>query len=121
VKLRREITDDSIALFSGDNKILWIKESMENNEVQIQLGGQLISESAHEILDELMALVSVGVEIVVDFSDVQYISAACMKVFLEVQIKIDQVGKGNLKMIQLPANIADEFERTGTSELLWIE
>jgi hypothetical protein len=24
-------------------------------------------------------------------------------------------------MIQLPANIADEFERTGTSELLWIE
>lgn len=121
MKLIREIEDDTITYFSGQKKILWIKEILNESSVDVFIGGELLSETTHEFQDEIMALASVGMDINIDLSDVTYIAASYMQALLKIQVSIDQNGKGNMKLKNLPPPIQNNFDKTGITELLWIE
>lgn len=119
--LERKIEGNSIIFRNGPITVLSIDEIQTDSGITMTLKGELRSDVAHELLDELTALATVGVSIVVDFSDVTYITSTILDVFLTVQQLMDSMHKGALTLRKLPEEIYREFEKTGTSELLLIE
>lgn len=119
--LNRKIEGDSIVIYDGQTSILTIFEQEMDSGVVVKLVGELRSETVHDIQDELVALITVGANITVDFTEVTYIASTAQHLFLRVQQKIDDIGRGVLTLQNLPAPIYQEFEKTGTSELLMIE
>lgn len=121
MKLNRTIEDDTITFFSENQKIFWIKEELNDTVVTIFVGGNLLSETTHEFQDEILALISMGLDIIIDFAEVKYIAASYMKALLKMQISIDQKEKGSIKLTNIPAQIRGDLDKTGITELLWIE
>lgn len=117
----KKIEGDVIVIYEGDKKDFWIQETAREKCVEVSLGGRLKSAYVHEFSDELLALVSIGMNLILDLSAVTYISSSFMKALLAVQQTIDKKDAVELKLIQLPDHIYDEFEKTGFSELLDIE
>ena len=119
--LNRRIEDDTIIFSEGANVFFSVEEKETDQGIQLVLSGEMRSNVAHDILDEMIALTTVGANILVDFGKVTYISPTAQHVFLRVQQKMDEMGKGMLTMAGLSDEIFQEFERTGASELLMIE
>ena len=117
----RKIEGDSICFFDSSSNFLTIQEEEKEDSVLLTIAGELRSDVAHDLLDELIALATVGVNIRVDFGKVTYITPTVQHVFLRVQQKMDSMGKGTLTLRNLSQTIYHEFESTGTSELLMIE
>lgn len=119
--LNRKYEEDSIIFSDGATHVLTMGEKAEENSVLITLDGQLRSDVAHDVQDELIALTTVGADVVVDFAKVTYISSTTQHIFLRAQQKMDSMGKGSLTLRNMPEAIYREFEKSGTSELLMIE
>lgn len=118
--LHQEFEENRI-LFQDKNKtVLTMTENETDSGIQIKLEGELTRDTANGLLDELDALICVGVSLDVDFSKVTYITPAVMNSFLVIQQKIDRTGKGGLILRGLPALILDEFDRVGMTDLLEI-
>lgn len=119
--LNRRIEEESIIFEEESAIVLSIEEKSTEQGILLMMSGQLRSELAHDIQDELVALATVGVNIIVDLEKVTYISPTTQHVFLRTQQKIDAMGKGSLLLRKLSNEIYREFENTGVSELLLIE
>lgn len=112
---------DCIRFVNGGQTVLTMQEEETDAGFILKLNGELRSDVAHDVYDEMIALLTVGANIIVDFRDVTYITATTQDIFRRVQIKSDELGKGSLTLCHLPPKILAEFESTGTSELLMIE
>lgn len=121
MKLRREYAQDSWSLFEGEQVIITVKEAIDENVVRIQLIGSLRSDTQQFFQDELIALSTVGKDIVVDCKELQYIANSCQLALLNVQQKMDRMNKGSLTLCNVPASIYADFEKTNLHELLMIE
>ncbi len=119
--LTRKLEGDAIVFYSGANRILTVQELMTENGVLMNLTGELRSDTAQSILDELTAFATVGVKVTVDFSKVTFISSAVMDALHKVQKTLDDMGAGELLLRALPPEIYRKFWDTGMSELLRIE
>ena len=119
--LNRKIEGNSIIYRNGSLPVLTIEESETENGIVMALKGELRSDVAHELMDELTALATVGVSIFVEFSGVTYITSTILDVFLSIQQLMDTMKKGSLVLCKMPPAVYQEFEKTGTAELLMIE
>ena len=119
--LTREYGKDSWTLYEGGKEILTVEESANDKEVLVTLKGSLRSDTEHYFQDELVALSTVGMDIVVDCKDLNYIANACQIALLSVQQRMDSMGKGTLTLRNVPKNILIDFEKTNLHELLMIE
>ncbi len=119
--LKRVVTDDRINLMEDDKCILSVTERIEDGKVAIKLEGGMRSDTEHELLDELVAFSTLGLNIEINMSGVEYISAAAQQVLLAVQQKMDELGRGSMSILGLTPVLREEFEKTGLSELLLIE
>ena len=119
--LNRKIEGDSIVFYDGTNRILTIGEAQTDEGILLTLAGELRTETAHDIQDEMIALTTVGANIVVDMAGVTYISSSVQHVFLTVQKKTESMNRGALTLRNLPEAVYQEFYRTGVSELLMID
>lgn len=119
--LTRKIEGDSIIFYDGITEVLSVKETEHDDMITVEMKGELRGDTAHEIQDELIALVTVGLNIAVDVSGVTYVAPTVQHVFLRAQQKIDAIGKGSLVLTGLSDQIYHEFEKTGISELLMIK
>lgn len=117
----KKIEGDTISIFEGDKKDFWLQETAGEKHVEVYLGGQIKTAYVHEFSDEMLALVSIGMNIILDFSAVTYMSSYFMKALLSVQQTMDKKDTVELKLVKLPDKIYEEFEKTGFSELLDIE
>ena len=119
--LTRKIEGDSIVFLNGTTHVLTIREEEKENGVLMTLQGELRSDVAHELMDELTALATVGVNVVLDFAEVTFITSTILDVLLTVQQTMDTIGKGSLLLRKIPDKIFEQFEKTGVSELLLIQ
>ena len=117
----RKIEDDVITYFDGAKSFAIFNETEIDSGILITLTGELRSEIANDLLDELVAFTTVGANVIIDFEKVIYISSTVQHVLLRVQQKMDAMKKGTLTLRKLQPNIYQEFEKTGASELLMIE
>lgn len=120
MSLHRTVEGDTLILKDGEKEILAMGEAADGNAVTLTLRGMLRSDTLHDFQDELIALTTLGMDLIVDFAGVTYLSTACQQALLTVQQKMDSLGKGSLTLVKLPPNIYEEFEKTGASELLMI-
>lgn len=118
--LNRKMENDTILFTDGTATVLAVQETMTEQGILMKLSGELRSDVAHDIQDELIALTTVGADVLVDFEQVCYITPTTQHIFLRAQQKMDAMGKGSLTLCNLPDVIYREFEKTGTSELLMI-
>lgn len=121
MKLQRKTNDNTISLYDGPNLIFQMTEAEKDGAVELVLSGSLRSDAVHDLQDELAALAGMGMDLVLDFSKVTYLSSACQQALLVIQQQMDRTGKGSLTICKLPGAILKELESTGISELLMIE
>lgn len=121
MSLKREYNQDSWSLIDNGNTVVTIKETVEENTVRVQIFGSLRSDTEHFFQDELIALSTVGKDIVVDCKEIQYMANACQLALLNVQQKMDSMNRGSLTLCNVPAAIYADFEKTNLHELLMIE
>ncbi len=116
--LDRKIENGTIVYRSGNTPVLTVLESLEETGVLIKLTGELRSDVAHDMLDELTAIVTSGAQVSLDFSGVTYIANAVQEVLVTVQQNIETIGVGAMQLQALPAPILQEFESTGIIDCL---
>ncbi len=121
MSLSRVYSQDSWSLCEDGQTIVTVKETVEENVARIQVSGSLRSDAEHFFQDELIALSTVGKDIVVDCKGIQYMANACQQALLNVQYKMDSMNRGSLTLCNVPRSLYADFEKTNLHELLWIE
>lgn len=121
MSLNREYSQDSWSLCDNGQTIVTIKETIEDNTVRVVVSGSLRSDTEHYFQDELIALSTVGKDIVVDCKDLQYMANSCQLALLNVQQRMDSMNRGSLTLCNVPPSIYADFEKTNLHELLMIE
>ena len=121
MSLKREYSQDSWSLCDNGQTIVTVQETLEENVVRVRISGALRSDTEHCFQDELIALSTVGKDIIIDCKDLQYIANACQLALLNVQHKMDSMNRGSLTLCNVPAAIYADFEKTNLHELLMIE
>ena len=121
MSLTRSYEQDSWTVSENGKTILTVRETQENGLIMVYLSGSLRSDTEHMFKDELNALMSVGMGVILDCEKLEYISGVCQDALLSVQQTADDIGRGSLTLRNVPSAILTEFERTNLHELLMIE
>lgn len=119
--LKRIVEQDTLRLMDGDTELMAMEEAAEGNAVSVNLRGNLRSEAALDFQDELCALATLGMDVTLDFGQVQYLSVACQRALVTVQQKMDTMRKGSLVLTRLSQLLLSTLEETGMTELLQIK
>lgn len=119
--LRRVIQGDTILFYEGEKLVLTIEELENENGILMTLKGDLISEAAHHIQDELDAFTTVGVRVTMDFGEVAFAAPSVFNGLLNSQQLIDFFRQGEIVLKNVPDVVYQEMDATGISELLMIE
>ena len=123
--MRRKIEGSKEGLkyffYDDENLILTMVLELKDDVVKILLQGELRSDVAHALQDDLIAMVTAGKNIILDFSGATYIAPSIQYALQMIQHKIDTLKKGSLLLRKLPESIYQELEQTGASEQLMIE
>lgn len=119
--LTKFIKDGSICFADANGDVLTIREQLEQDQILITLQGELRSETALLLQDELESFLSLGLSVTLDFSGVTFLSHSALYTLLGAQQFSDTLRRGQIILKQLPASIYQEFDRNGLTELLQIE
>ena len=117
----RKVSGDSIFFYDKDQLFLTIEETDVDNGILMVLKGELRSDTAHHIQDELDAFTTIGKRVTIDFHDVVYISASILNALLNSQQLIDYLRQGEIILTKIPDSIYQEMDLIGITELLLIE
>jgi anti-anti-sigma regulatory factor len=115
------VKDDCICLIDSGNTVLCITETIKNNVVEIALEGDLRSDTALTLGDELKTLVLLNRHLSLNLQKVNGLSTSCCQAFLSIQQTIDNNEKGSMKLVKIPVAILEKMSATGLTALLQIE
>ncbi len=115
------VKDDCVCLMDRGNTVLRIQETIQDNAANIVLEGDLRSDTAHALGDELKTLVLLNHNLTVNLQKVNGLSTSCCRAFLSIQQTIDNNEKGSMKLVRIPTAILEKMDATGLTALLPIE
>ncbi|MBR4223568.1 MAG: STAS domain-containing protein [Oscillospiraceae bacterium] len=96
-----------------------IKKDLKGTKLTVAVEGRIDTTTAPELESELKASLDEITELIIDFSAVEYISSAGLRVLLSAQKTMSK--KGSMKLIGVDPDIMEIFEVTGFSDILTIE
>ena len=98
-----------------------MKIEMKRNaqEMMIAVEGRLDTITAPTLEKEINENIQDIETLILDFSGLEYISSAGLRVLLSTQKKMQK--RGTMKVINVGAEIMDVFEMTGFADILTIE
>ena len=98
-----------------------MKIEMKRNaqEMMIEVEGRLDTITAPTLEKEINENIQDSETLILDFSGLEYISSAGLRVLLSTQKKMQK--RGAMKVINVGAEIMDVFEMTGFADILTIE
>jgi anti-anti-sigma factor len=100
--------------------MLSISSAKMQDSLVVTLDGRIDANSAKELEQQCLSWIDGGEhKMVMDFSQVNFISSAGLRVILLVAKKLEQV-KGKVKLCGLNATLKDVFEISGFSKLFEI-
>jgi len=100
--------------------MLTISSARQGDSLVIALTGRIDASSAKDLEKQCLEWISSGeTRLVFDFSAVNYISSAALRVFLVVAKRLDGV-KGSVRLCALNATLRDVFDISGFSKLFTI-
>ena len=96
-----------------------INKISDGEKLTVAITGRLDTNSSPKLEAELRQSVDGVTELVFDFSEVEYISSAGLRVLLAAQKVMNR--KGSMKLVGVSDEIQEGFEITGFSDILTIE
>ena len=96
-----------------------IEKKLNGNALEIALEGRLDTMTAPELEAELNQSMSGAESLVLDFSKLEYISSAGLRVLLSAHKAMS--AKGGLKVTHVNEIVQEVFEVTGFADILTIE
>lgn len=96
-----------------------IKKTSNGTQTTLALSGRLDTVTAPQLEEALGAVYDSTTELILDFSELLYLSSAGLRVLLAAQKKMNQLG--SMKVKNVNPTIQDVFEITGFSNILTIE
>ena len=91
----------------------------DGEKLTIEISGRLDTNTSPKLEAELKQSISSVKELVFDFSEVEYISSAGLRVLLAAQKVMNR--QGSMKLTGVRPEINEIFEITGFSDILTIE
>jgi len=119
--LTRKMDGDNMLFYDKGELILTVEETETENGILIALKGQLKSDTAHHIQDELDAFTVAGVKVTLDFKEVTFAAPSVLNALLNSQQRIDFFRRGEILLRNIPDAVYREMDETGITELLMIE
>jgi anti-sigma B factor antagonist len=102
-----------------EEKVMTINKNQNGNELTISLEGRLDTTTAPQLDDDLKTSLG-GVEnLIFDFSNLEYISSAGLRVLLSAQKVMNK--QGSMVVKNVSEEINEIFEVTGFIDILTIE
>ena len=98
--------------------MLTYTKKVNNNIVTFLLNGRLDANTAGQLDDSLKELAD-NTCLVLDFTDLAYISSAGLRVLLSAQKRLKS--NGDLKLINVTADVMEILEVTGFTDILNVE
>lgn len=96
-----------------------INKISEGEKLTLALSGRLDTNSSPSLEAELKQSVGGVKELIFDFSEVEYISSAGLRILLAAQKVMNR--QGSMKLIGVSTDVMEVFEITGFSDILTIE
>lgn len=96
-----------------------ISKIIDGEKLSVRLSGRLDTTTAPQLEAELRRSVNGIKKLTLDFTEVEYISSAGLRVLLAAQKVMNR--QGEMKLTGVSADIMEIFEITGFSEILTIE
>ena len=96
-----------------------ITKKQNNNALEITLKGRLDTMTAPELEAELNSSLDNAESLIFDFTALEYISSAGLRVLLAAQKKMNK--KGGMTVTHVSEPIMEIFEVTGFTDILTIE
>ena len=96
-----------------------IEKNVTNENTTIKVSGRLDTTTAPELEAAVDEVIAGTKELVFDFSDLEYISSAGLRVILKAQKTMN--AQGNMKLIGVNETIMEVFDITGFIDILTIE
>ena len=96
-----------------------ISKNKSGSELVISLSGRLNTVSAPMFEEEIRSSIDGVTELVLDFSNLEYMSSAGLRILLSTQKVMNKQGKMTVRNVN--ATIMDIFEITGFTDFLTIE
>ena len=96
-----------------------ISKIIDGEKLSVRLSGRLDTTTAPQLEAELRRSVNGIKKLTLDFTEVEYISSAGLRVLLAAQKVMNR--QGEMKLTGVNADIMEIFEITGFSEILTIE
>ena len=105
----------------GEETVLRVTPQPQENAMVLQLSGQVLSDTAYPLQDELESYLSLDIPIRLDYSQVTFLSASAQEMLLNVQKLSEDSGRGELKLCSVPDSVYMELEHNNMTEHLYIE
>ena len=99
--------------------MLNIEKKQDGKDLTVALTGRLDTVTAPELESELAASLDDVENLVIDMTDLEYISSAGLRVLLTAQKTMNQ--KGSMKLINVNETVMEIFDVTGFVDILTIE
>ena len=99
--------------------MLNINKALDGDKLNVALEGRLDTTTAPQLEGELKASLNGVKEVVMDFSKLEYISSAGLRVLLSAQKIMNK--QGSMKLTHVNDTIQEIFEVTGFSDILTVE
>ena len=96
-----------------------ITKTLNGTELTVALQGRLDTVTAPELETELKTALEGVTALVIDLSELEYISSAGLRVLLSAQKTMNK--QGEMKVIHVNETVMEIFEVTGFSDILTIE
>lgn len=97
-----------------------ITKNYNDNALEIKLEGRLDTETAPELEKEIKTSLDSVTELTFDFSDLEYVSSAGLRVLLIAQ-KTMENKDGTMKVANASEIVKEVFEVTGFADVLTLE
>lgn len=95
-----------------------ISKDLNETKLTLTIDGRIDTTSAPQLEAEIDAITDIT-ELVLDFSGVEYISSAGLRVILKAQKLMNS--KGKMKLINVNDDVMDVFDITGFLDILTVE
>ena len=96
-----------------------ITKTLNGTELTVALQGRLDTVTAPELETELKTALEGVTALVIDLSELEYISSAGLRVLLSAQKAMNK--QGEMKVVHVNETVMEIFEVTGFSDILTIE
>ena len=118
--MERIYRSDGIFFQRDGVEVARIQETIEEDVVCMALSGAFSSDLANDLLDEMMALISVDKGIELNLAQVTHFSPTINRVLLAVENRLEESGK-IMRIAHVPELIYQNFRKSGMHELFEME